>query len=353
MPSITPASGLRWLAQHWLAPALWARRAPSPISVGALIALGACSSTGDEDLAPYQPPPRLGASTPATLPTGAADDVSSGPDAWTTTTDVDPGTAPTGFLLAELDRTMTAWNQAKLEAHDPPTATVEHNLRDYLRYLTRLRREDLIEELSTGPPRNRTIAAMALGFTGDVEAEGPLLASLSDRDGAIVANALLGLGLLGRADTPLEEICRLLQHSPRPEVRNSAAYAMQCIVTAGGRSDAVAVAARRGLVDAQPGVRVPSALTLGLIVDTNSVERLSDLLYDEIPLVSNAAASSLVLIGTRSLEHKGVCARLLFSGLDRVTPSRRSTLLQGLARLSGRYLGEETEAWRDWVRSLP
>ena len=102
-----------------------------------------------------------------------------------------------------------------------------------------------MRELESGPPINRIRAAAALGFTHAVEAQSPLLNALSDPLADVQHNALLGLAILARADTPLEPICRLCEFSPDAETRGQAAFALRSIVNAGGAADCAATTARR------------------------------------------------------------------------------------------------------------
>jgi HEAT repeat protein len=180
-----------------------------------------------------------------------------------------------------------------------------------------------------------------------------LLAALSDSNPDVVHNALLGLAVLGRGDTPLDEICSLLERSPDAQTRSQAAWAMRSIVGAGGTSDKVVGIARRALVDTEPFVRVQCALTLGLLADKDSIPALGDALYDTVQLVSRAAGESLVLIAKKDISQKGVIGRKFVEALTKGDARLQKRAKEELVQISDVNYGDDIKLWTEWAKRLP
>ena len=260
---------------------------------------------------------------------------------------------PIGKLLAEFDASMRAWNNLLLTAATAEDRRKARMLEDNLSRLTHQRRAEIIEQLESGPLNNRVVAASALGFTRDVEAQSPLIAALDAAYPEVVSNALLGLMLLGRTDTPLEPICRLMQSSPDESVRRNAAQCMGSLVQAGARSECIRDAARQGLSDVEPGVRSQSALLLATLVDQESLPPLCDRLYDEIPLVAAAAARAVADIGGQLPKDKGTAAGALSRAYEEAKGPMRPHYRRALVDLAGIDYGVEPEKWSEWSNRLP
>ncbi len=264
-----------------------------------------------------------------------------------------PAAPSIGFFLAEFDASLRAWTRLRLTSNSDTDARTLRILEEDMRRRAIERRQELVDELEFGPPKNRPVAAAALGFTGDASVQGPLLNALSDEDAAVVQHALLALGLLGLPETPTAQIAHILRHHPEAWTRNNAAYALQRITLAGGREEGVATSCREALFDQEPGVRAQAASVLGILADESSLGALRDLLYDDYNLVAAAAAASVAHIGTLVVARKGEAARLLVDALGPASSSRRTRLLLELARLSGVSYGQDVQAWRDWAYRLP
>ena len=199
-------------------------------------------------------------------------------------------------------------------------------------------------------------AAMALGFSSDERALSPLLNALSDSNPTVVQNALTGIGLLARPETPTDALTDFLVNHPDPWTRNNAAFALQCIVAARPSDQAdpeLASDCRDALIDEEPGVRAQCASVLGILRDPEAIQPLSDLLYDDVNLVSAAAATSLSHIGRHEMKSKGEAARELVESLDRLDQKRREVVLRELTLLSERNYGDKTEDWMEWAARLP
>ena len=266
----------------------------------------------------------------------------------------DPEPDSIGFFLTEFDASLRAWTNLTLAGSSDKERRMRRGLEREMGQRARKRQDELVAELQSGPPKNRAVAAVALGFTGDPSVMSPIYAALEDVDDDVVHNALLGLGHLRSPDTPLAELCYLLRNDPDPWVRNNAAFALSSVIGAGGKPTPLSKrSCREALNDEEPGVRAQCATILGLTEEAAAVDELGDLLYDEVELVSAAAAASLAAIGKQEPTRKGAVARHLADALDRVPSARRPFLLAELIELSDLHHGDEAEAWQDWARRLP
>jgi len=254
-----------------------------------------------------------------------------------------------GFYMTELDARLRAWSRYKLTARNDRDLRTRSLLENELREKTAERFDELLVELASGPRPNRTIAAMALGFSKNDEALGGLVSALSDRDDGVVANALIGLGLLASPETPLAQVCFLLGSDPDGYTRTNAAYCVQRITEVGGRDDCILEECRFALSDTEPGVRAQCAATLGRIAEKEDADLLRGLLEDEEPLVIAAAVTALAELSLRFPEIQGIIGRHLVDSVERIDRTLRGTVFRQLHRLSGEDLGQDLAAWRDWA----
>jgi hypothetical protein len=273
------------------------------------------------------------------------------PSPYAPSSDTKPETI--GYFLTQYDKSLQRWNELKLNAKGKREIRALNALERNMTRRAKDREGDLIVELEVGPPANREVAAVALGFTENPANLSPLVAALSDPVEPVVQKALLGIGVLANPDTPTAQITYLLLQHPDPWTRNNAAYALTCIVANGSRPEGLADDCRDALVDEEPGVRAQVACVLGMLEDPLSVPILTDLLHDDVRLVFSASATALATIGRGVDSEKGNCARALADALDRVDDSRRERVLEELMRLSERNLGEETEEWLEWAYKMP
>ncbi|MEM7517492.1 MAG: hypothetical protein AAF368_11295, partial [Planctomycetota bacterium] len=103
-----------------------------------------------------------------------------------------------------------------------------------------------------------------------------------------------------------------------------------------------------------PGVQVQSALLLGTLLDTESLEGLARLLYSDTALVAHAGTRALAYIGLEDIHVKGDVARALTAALTRVKKEdRERMILRHLRSLSQRNFGENNEGWIEWANELP
>lgn len=260
---------------------------------------------------------------------------------------------PIGELLVQLDQRIQAWNNLFLSADTQDEKRRARLLEDDLMRLAHKRRADLIEQVRSGPTANRVVAAAALGFTRDAEAQSPLLAALEDREDSVVASALLGLWLLGRSDTPLEPISRAMTDGATEGVRANAALCLASLVKEGAQNEHAATAARMGLLDRSPAVRSSAALILGNLRDGASVQALSDRLYDEVVLVAAAAAKALAFVGAEVTEQRGPAARALVTAWIKLPEPAKGQMFRAMVTLSGQHFGSDEEEWGKWATRLP
>lgn len=265
----------------------------------------------------------------------------------------EPPLEPLGKLLADLDLQIQRWNALTLTATSASHKREARLLEAVIVEQSSRRRDELIAALESGPPINRIRAAGALGFTRAVEAQSPLLAALHDPHPDVVHNALMSLSILGRADTPLDEICALMSDHPDPQTRGQAAYALRSILAAGASSELAVGVARRGLNDTEPFVRSQSALSLGIARDGASAPVLLDRLYDPVPLVADAASEALVAIALGVPERKGVIVRGLVEASGRSDALLKRRAQNALVRLSDVNYGDDLKLWNEWAQRLP
>ena len=206
-----------------------------------------------------------------------------------------------GAILATLDNHLVAWNLAKLDAPGSENATRVHGIEVVLRTEAHANAEALLQQVATGPPRNRRIAAAALGFSGDPRAVDALLVAAADRDEDVARNALLGLGVLCTPAgpkteallAPLPPLFGILEVSKDEKLRTNAAFAIKRAVEAGARCPGLLELLVAGLSDAEAGVRVQCAAALGVLGDTAAAEPLLARAEDSDPVVRSSAAVAL------------------------------------------------------------
>lgn len=264
-----------------------------------------------------------------------------------------PTEDPIGKFLVDVDAAVARWSVLTMTAKTGAEQRQARMLEQLLVERTTKRRDELIHELEAGPPINRMRAAAALGFTHSIEAQSPLLNALHDTQPDVVHNALVGLAILARADTPLEQICRIAEDAPDPQTRSQAAYAMRSIVGAGADPAAALPTARRGLISGEPFVRSQCALTLGIAGDKSSVRALSDMLADGTPLVAHSAMKALVLIAKKDPSQKGPAARALLACYVSSKAPLCDRAMEHLVQLSETNYGSDVKLWTEWVERLP
>ena len=263
-----------------------------------------------------------------------------------------------GAVLADVDKSLRIWVNITLTGNSAKDGSTLNIVEADLRRKVRAKLLVIVEQLETGPPINRQIAAAALGFSGDPETLSPLLAALEDDSPDVVANALLGLSVLADPDTPRILVAAELEDVNQPfNVRSQAARALRAVGLYDlGEADRAAVirAARAALGDANEGLRPTGAIILAEVVDTNSVPELARALMDPTPLVARAASRALARIGSVDRKFEGQAARALTAALEVVDEDRvRPAILKDLQALAGKNYGDDVEEWVRYAQKLP
>lgn len=306
----------------------------------------ACASSSEPRPDPRDPSrpevPLIDVATSSDGTTAATVESSNNPTDWTV-----------GHLLSKLDGSINAWQRLKLDPRSQRDVAQRGTIEDNIRHVASVRMDDLIQELQVGPPRNRQIAATALGFSKHPDALGPLLAALTERNDHVLGNVLLGLSMLQMSETPLDQVCSIVRLHADPWVRANASLVILNTLRAGGEGACALAACRQGLVDPEAAVRTHCAVSLGLLADTESIDSIGNLLYDDAAVVAVAAANALASIGRSSNDHIGVTGRKLANAMGHVRGSIADSIQFELIRLSDKNYGDDVEAWTEWAYRLP
>ena len=265
-----------------------------------------------------------------------------------------------GFILAEIDRKVGIWANLVLRGDPAKDTSTLTQVESSIRYEASKHASGLVEQLETGPPRNRKIAATALGFVESKKETasplGPLLAALDDSDDEVIANALLGLSILADPKTPLTRIAGMLQDRERDAAaRNNAGRVLRAMPTEvlrGSEKDAVLRAARFSVGDEDSRVRIHGLMILAQMEDSESLSDMASLLGDENRLVQLAASRAVAYVGEADSQSLGNAARAL-QAARRNSKSKglRSAVLDDLRRLTQRNFDSEDE-WLEYVNQL-
>ncbi len=258
-----------------------------------------------------------------------------------------------GSLLASIDREITAWNNLFLASVTETDRAKTRTLEKSIMTKTHNRRQEIIEQLETGPVTNRIVAAAALGFTRDAAVQSPLLAALDDTEPEVVSSALLGLWLLERDDTPLDRIAAHLTAGDTDDIRTNAALCLTTLVKKGARSDSALPALRIGLIDRAATVRAQCALGLAELGDSDSYQAIADMLTDETTLVVASSARALAFLATKDGKLRGKAARALVTAWIRAEEPRKGSIYRSMIELSGINYGSDEEEWSKWATRLP
>ncbi len=264
----------------------------------------------------------------------------------------------TGLALADLDRSIRAWNTLVLTGNAAKDGPRMGYLEEAIAHKAKAKIEVLIDQLETGPLVNRRIAATALGFSGKDDALSPLLNALEDTDDQVVANALLGLSILGNSKTPVGGVARLFSDRNQTiEIRNNAGRVLRATSPSSlddSSRNLVVESARSAIGDEEPSVVVYAMLLLAELEDTDSLERIALRLDDPSPLVGRASSRALAYIGSVDDHSKGPATRALVASLKRVNSRTvRPAVYRDLQNLSQINYGDDIDAWIRYAANLP
>ncbi len=263
-----------------------------------------------------------------------------------------------GDVLADIDKSLRIWNNILLTGSTAKDGSTLNIVEADLRRKVNAKRPLLLEQLETGPPINRQIAATSLGFSSSSDTLGPLVGALRDDSPDVVANVLLGLSILADPDTPRIPIAEKLEDVAQPfPVRNNAARALRAVgLNNLNEADRAATmrAGRAALGDANEGLRPSGAIILAEVMDTESISALARALMDPTPLVARAASRALARIGSVDPRFEGQAARALTAALELVDDdSVRPSILKDLQVLAGKNYGDNVEEWVRYAQKLP
>jgi HEAT repeat protein len=255
--------------------------------------------------------------------------------------------------LSEMDGMVTAWNNLLLSARRGADQQKFRVLDEKISHRAAKDLRVFLEELETGPARNRQVSAMALGFSRSIRALAPLLAALEDRVSTVRANAAFGLGLLRLSDTPLGGLIAMYEAEDSGE-RGSASWAISELIKGGADGTPAKESARHGLFDTEPSVQVHSVMILARLGDSESMGDMSLLLTSDRLLVFRAASRSITKLGADDPHAKGRAARILTAALlENKEGPKRESLLRDLQVLAKSNYGDEDLAWIEWANRLP
>lgn len=311
-----------------------------PLPYLCLLLTVACASTGKKGASPDTEP---------VIPTDKWENV----EAWKVSNPNENRVKSKGYLLSEMDGMVTAWNNLLLGARKGADQQRFRVLDEKISHRAAKDLRLFLEELETGPTRNRQVSAMALGFSRSNRAVAPLLAALEDSQSTVRANAAFALGLLRMSDTPLGGLIAMLNAQEANE-RSSASWAVSELIKAGADGTLALEAARHGLFDTEPSVQVHCVLILARLGDNQSLGDMGLMLHSERLLVLRAASRAITKLGLSDPHSKGRAARILTAALlENKEGPRRSSLLRDLQLLSKSNYGDEDEAWIKWANRLP
>jgi hypothetical protein len=207
--------------------------------------------------------------------------------------------ADPGRLLISLDQVLDRYLQYMLVGDPAGEGKNASKLRSYLEKTATEHFETLVHELDRPEfPRNRAIAAGAIGFSKNPLALDPLLNALNATEPDVLSNATFGLGILADARTPPELLARVIESSSQSsEIRGGAAWSMlQIQETVADAEPYLAIWARvlgGGLEANPPEVLVSAVRGLGLSRDAKYRGVVEPFVSHPTPLVRAAAAVAL------------------------------------------------------------
>ncbi|MDP6384955.1 MAG: HEAT repeat domain-containing protein, partial [Planctomycetota bacterium] len=259
-----------------------------------------------------------------------------------------------GTYITTLDRSIQQWNHTFLTGSQDRDRRTLHRLEDAIHSRSLKLFDLLVEQLESGPPYNRRVAATALGFTRSDRALSPLLNALSDPDPEVINNALVGLSVLGEPTTPLQGIVHQMRFGSSEQIRGNASLALlECLQVGSPTIPEVVEAARAGLHDDAAYVRTKSAMILAFERDVDSIGALALQLYeDDLDMAAMAASRALALLGKYEIRSQGTCARALTAALGKVNDAVNRAVLRDLQVLSKRNYPTHEE-WVQWAHRLP
>lgn len=248
--------------------------------------------------------------------------------------------APIGRVLTVVDLNLRTWNGALLDEPTPTNLKLVEGAENAIGKEVLDRFEEFTKEMESGTARNRLIATAALGFSKDERALPHLVRAMNGEDPEIASNALMSLGVLASAATPIGPVLEALAHSPNPQARNQAAFLVVRICRQIPRDPDLVTTLRKALRDPEPGVRAQAAAALGKLRDSDSTDALVQLLTDAKPLIASAAAFALGEIADPKARDPLVVA------MESSSPRVRDAAHRALIAIFGKDQGSRSWDWK-------
>jgi HEAT repeat protein len=253
------------------------------------------------------------------------------------------------LIRIRLDEAISGYVSFQAQSENPRAERQAESLRSYIEAQAKRFRDDLLADLQDSDPRLRTIAAAALGFGGDQALVDPLLLALSDPVDSVRASACLGLGVLAKVTTPLDQLWNLLLDDKQSvPVRRAAAWVLVKLQLAGAPSAAFTQGLPRALqgdpLTKDDVVLVQCLRGLGLLRNPNLMPAALPYLSHPTPLVRQAA---LIAVG-RCQNREAVPLVLPFLSATEANPNVRLTARKTLKALTGNRIDHEYDvaAWQ-------
>lgn len=257
------------------------------------------------------------------------------------------GELSTGELILSCEQHLQAWQQAMAGQRTRQNKEDLQGIELALKAITHREQARLEEQAVSGPPRNRAVASAALAFTADPKVLPLLMNNVSDPDPMVRTNALLGVGVLGLAETPTRPIYAAVSDpAATADVRRNGAYAAFRVAekTRSDPDGALASTFGSQLGNPDPSVRAQCVVGIGLVRAAPMLPPVTDLLaHDPDAQVRTGCAFALGEIGS-----PGSVGPLLeaMSDEDKLTAG---TARASLVKLHGRDEGPDPD---DWKRAL-
>ncbi len=252
-------------------------------------------------------------------------------------------------LLTDLDRQLDAYLRYTLASGSVPNEATGAKLDGYLKRIVKDYFDVLVQQADqTAFPRNRAIAACALGFSENPAALDPILNAAQDANPEVVINAVFGLGILADPRTPPMALTRVMDSTSFDSMaRGGAAWALYKVQMALPDPAPVTAIWKRvveGPLDEEPAEVLVTALRgIGQTRDASHRVNIERYVSHPTPLVRSAAAIALGRM------NDAAAAPALFALIGPSEPNENVRLaarkaLQALA--GGVDRGYDVEEWK-------
>lgn len=260
------------------------------------------------------------------------------------------------LVLLRIDKALDDYATNVAKSENIKAQRRADSLRQYLEVQSRRFAKQLVEALGSDAVRQRSIAAAALGFSGDEALVEPLANSLGDSESFVRSNAALGLGQLASPKTPLTTLVSIAKDSTRPiEERRAATWTIFRIQNAVRPKGFVPLeeepfaslwpALLEGDTLGKDGILTVQALRgLGMLRDPSILDDAARYLSHPMALVRQAALIAVA----RSRNRRGAPLVLPFLSNSETNPNVRLTARKTLKALTGDRIDHEYDlkAWK-------